>query len=260
LKRFWAGKSVFLTGASSGLGWNVVRALAPYGVRFGLLSRRREPVEKLVAELAGSNSTFTIFTADVRDRAAVERAIAEFDSQSGGIDVVWANSGVGRDSAYEKWNWENAENLIDTNVRGVVYTVHSALSHMVPRGKGAVVAISSVAAMRGLPESALYSATKVAVESYMNSLAIELPKIRFTTIFPGFVDTPINAHLGDKRLWVMTPQKAARLMISAVARSKAEYIYPFRMALVFKVARLAPAWLIRGIARMAMSLGLAKAT
>ena len=84
-------------------------------------------------------------------------------------------------------------------------------------------------------------------------MAAELPQIRFTTIYPGFVDTPINQN-SPNRFWVMRPQKAAQLMIAAVAKRKAHYIYPFRMKLLFWTIRPLPAPLYRRLAHRKMHL------
>src|ERR1041384_7773927 len=94
--------------------------------------------------------------------------------------------------------------------------------------KGALVAISSAAAMRGLGGRSIYSMTKVALAYYMESMAAELPLIQFTTIYPGFVDTPINRN-NPRRFWVVDAPDAAQRMIRAVARKRISYIYPFQM-------------------------------
>jgi short-subunit dehydrogenase len=169
------------------------------------------------------------------------------------VDIAWVNSGVVGDTSFRNWNWDVVERILDTNLRGAIYTAHACLRHMVPRGSGTIVAISSAAAMRGLGGRALYSLTKIGLSYYMDSMAVELPQIQFTTIYPGFVDTPINRN-SPNRFWVMQPQKAAQLMIWAVERGKASYIYPFRMKLLFYAIRLLPDSIYRRIARRSMEL------
>ena len=89
---------------------------------------------------------------------------------------------------------EVVEDTIDTNLKGAIYTTMTRLRYMVAQKSGAIVAISSAAAMRGLPGRTIYSMTKVGLEAFIESLATELPEIQFTTIYPGFVDTPINQN------------------------------------------------------------------
>ena len=87
----------------------------------------------------------------------------------------------------------------------------------------------------------------------MEAMAAELTQIQFTTIYPGFVDTPINQN-NPKRFWLMTPEKAAQLMLRAVSKRKCEYIFPFRMMLLFHLMRALPAPLYRWIAHRMMDL------
>ncbi len=250
---YWQGKSVLITGASSGLGWAVAEALTPYNVTLGLLSRREEKLRELAEQLKDSGSRGWVQACDVRRRDEVLAAVEKFHDYAGRLDVVWANSGISLDSSFEKWDWEAFEAQIDTNLKGAIYTIQAGLERMVPRGSGAVVAIGSAAAMRGLPYRGVYSLTKVALDFFMQSKAAELPQIQFTTIHPGFVDTPINQN-NPNRFWLLTPERAAQIMIKAVAKRKPQLIYPFRMNLLFHAIRALPhplyLWLAKKLARL----------
>jgi NADP-dependent 3-hydroxy acid dehydrogenase YdfG len=182
LTDYWTGKSVVITGASSGIGAALVQALAPYRVYFCLLSRRKDPMDELAERLAYSGSHFWIRSCDVRNRSEVENAVEDYLKAAGRLDVVWANSGIAGDTSYARWDWDTVERILDTNLKGAIYTIHACLRHMVPQNSGTVVAISSAAAMRGLPARSLYSLTKIGLAYYMESLAAELPQIQFTTI------------------------------------------------------------------------------
>src|SRR5262249_31513080 len=144
--------------------------------------------------------------------------------------------------------------IIDTNLKGAMYTTMACLRHMMLKKSGAIVAISSAAAMRGLPARGIYSMTKIGMEAFIESLATELPEIQFTTIYPGFVDTPINQN-NPRRFWLMQPDKAAQLMTRAVAQRKKVYIYPFRMKLLFHAVRTLPTFLYRPLARRLINVG-----
>ncbi len=244
LAAYWTGKTVLITGASSGLGYALVEALAPFRVHFGLLSRRIEPMQELAKKLAASGSQFWLRACNVRQRAEVETAIADFVKIAGRLDVAWINSGIGGETSYRRWDWNKVENILQTNLNGALYTAHTCLQHMAPQNQGTLVAISSVSAMRGLAGRPIYSMTKIALAYYMEALAVELPQIQFTTIYPGFVDTAINRG-NPRRLWLMMPEQAAQLMIKAVAKRKREYIYPFPMKVVFHLVRALPAGIYR---------------
>lgn len=246
LSKYWTGKTVLITGASSGLGYALVEALAPYQIHFGLLSRRIEPMQELAAKFAGRGSQFWIRACDVQKRLEVETAVADFVKTAGRLDVVWVNSGIGGETSYRKWDWQRVESLIDTNIKGALYTAHICLQHMVPQNHGTMIGISSVAAMRGLAGRPVYSFTKLAIAYYLEAMAAELPQIQFTTIYPGFVDTAINRN-NPNRLWLMTPARAAQLMITVVAKRKREYIYPWQMRWIFRLVRALPAIIYRWV-------------
>ena len=253
LLKFWQAKKVVITGASSGLGAALVGALSSYQVHFCLLSRRVEPMQELVARYSASGSRFWTRACDVKKREEVEAAIGAFVEEVGVPDVAWINSGVVGDTSFQYWKWDVVENIIDTNIKGALYTAHTCLRYMVPQKQGTVVAISSSAAMKGLGGRSIYSLSKVGLAYYMQSMAVELPEIQFTTIFPGFVDTPANRN-NPNRFWLITAEDAAQRMIRAVAYKKSTYIYPFKMNLLFHAIRALPEFIYFPIARRLMRM------
>ncbi|MCH9008623.1 SDR family NAD(P)-dependent oxidoreductase [candidate division KSB1 bacterium] len=256
LRSYWQNKTVLITGASSGLGWAITAALAEYGVHFGLLSRRKEKLQELAEKLSDSGSRFWYKACDVQDREQVATAIREFRETAGRLDVAWVNSGIGGDSSFENWNWDNFEAMIDTNLKGAIYTARTCLEIMVEQKAGALVGIGSASAMRGLPGRSVYGLTKIALEYYLVGQAAELPEVQFTIIHPGFVDTPINSG-NHNRFWLQTPKRAAQIMIKAVADGKHMLIFPRRMAALFRLVRMLPLpaylWLARKLARLSKS-------
>jgi len=253
LRSYWQEKNVLITGASSGLGAALVDALAPYNVHFCLLSRRVEPMEDLARKHVSGGSHFYIRSCNVQNRSEVDSAVEDYVRAAGAPDVAWINSGIAGDTSFAKWNWDTVENILATNLKGAIYTTHACLRFMVPQKKGAIVAISSAAAMRGLGGRSLYSLTKVGLAYFMESMAAELPEIQFTTIFPGFVDTPINQN-NPNRFWVLNPPDAAQRMIRAVAGRKINYIYPFPMKVLFHAIRALPASWYRALSTRAMRI------
>ncbi len=256
LRSYWQNKTVLITGASSGLGWAITAALAEYGVHFGLLSRRKEKLQELAEKLSDSGSRFWYKACDVRDREQVATAIREFRETAGRLDVAWVNSGIGGDASFENWNWDNFEAMIDTNLKGAIYTARTCLEIMVEQKAGALVGIGSASAMRGLPGRSVYGLTKIALEYYLVGQAAELPEVQFTIIHPGFVDTPINSG-NPNRFWLQTPERAAQIMIKAVADGKHMLIFPRRMAALFRLVRMLPLptylWLARKLTRLRKS-------
>lgn len=253
LNSYWRKKAVLITGASSGLGWAITEALAPFKTQFCLLSRREAKMQELAAKLCDSGSTFWIRSCDVRDREAVVSAVQEFYRANGGLDIAWINSGISLDSSFSNWDWEGFESSIDTNLKGAIYTIQACLEIMVPQQSGVIVGIGSAASMRGLPTRGVYSLTKVGLDYFLQSKAVELPDIQFTLIHPGFVDTPINQG-NPNRFWLQTPQRAAQIMIKAVAKRRRMLIYPFGMNLLFRFIRALPLPFYQWLARKTLSL------
>jgi short-subunit dehydrogenase len=254
LENYWTGKSVVITGASSGIGWALVEALAPFQVTFGLISRRVQPMQELAETFKDSKSRFWIKSCDVKKQDEIKEAIHEFYQYTGSLDVIWVNSGVSGRTSFAKWNWDNFENVLNTNLKGAIHSIIPALEIMAEQNSGTIVGIGSASSMRGMPKHPIYSMTKIGLHYFMESMSAELPQIQFTIIHPGFVDTPLNAGRPG-RIWLMQPDKAAQLMIKAVARRKKIYIYPFRMKLVYYLVRFIPAWLYIWGAKRAISSG-----
>ena len=254
VKHYFSGKHILITGASSGLGKAVVEALSPYDVTFCLLSRNLEAMKTLVELCGKSHAKFHTDECDVRDRMNVQKVVNRFVEKYGFIDIAWVNAGVGGSTSFHDWDWKQVESILQTNLDGAIYTTQICLEHMVPRRKGAIVGISSAAAMRGLPARSIYSVTKIGLAYYLESLAAELPEIQFTTIYPGFVDTAIN-RWNPHRFWLMQPDEAAPLMLNAVARKKKNYIYPFKMRLLFRLVQMIPSSVYRKIGRQMKHYG-----
>ncbi|WP_372367551.1 SDR family NAD(P)-dependent oxidoreductase [Candidatus Uabimicrobium sp. HlEnr_7] len=242
LKKYWQGKNIVITGASSGLGKSLCEALVPYGVHFALLSRRESKLQELADQFKDSDCKFWIRACDVSNQQQIQQCIYDFAGHVGKIDVVWINSGVSHDSSMDNWNWEKVETMIDTNLKGAIYTAKAALDVMGEQGCGAIVGIGSASSMRGLPRRSIYSVTKIGVEYFLEGMAVDFPQLQFTTIHPGYVDTPIN-NKSPNRLWLIHCDKAAQLMIKAVAKRKHVYIYPWQMRLFYKFVRHLPHFL-----------------
>jgi short-subunit dehydrogenase len=167
------------------------------------------------------------------------------------------NSGVGGETSFYKWNWNHVNEMIDTNFRGAIHTVEASLRVMALQNHGCIVGISSVAAMRGLPQRTIYGSTKLAFANYLEGVAIEHPDLQFTTIYPGFIDTPLNQGQPN-RFWLMTPEIGAKKIIRAVAKKKIEYIFPWQMCMIFYFSRITPTFIYRWLSSRGLGKKLLK--
>ncbi len=189
-------KNVFVTGASSGIGLASARAFAAAGARLLLAARRIDRLEALAAELeAGHGVACRVFELDVRRRADVEAAVAGLPAEWAEIDVLVNNAGLSRglDKLYEGLadDWDE---MVDTNVKGLLYVTRAVLPGMVRRGRGHVINIGSIAGHEVYPGGAVYCASKFGVHAISRALRLDLSGtgVRVTSVDPGMVETEFS--------------------------------------------------------------------
>jgi 3-hydroxy acid dehydrogenase / malonic semialdehyde reductase len=184
---------VLVTGASSGIGAACARAFARAGARLLLSARRGDRLAELAAEL---EADVHVFELDVRDRSAVEAAIAGLGPDWSEIDVLVNNAGLA--AGFEPlWEGEpdDWDRMIDTNVRGLLWVTRAVVPGMVDRGSGHVVNLGSIAGHEAYPNGAVYCASKAAVDKITKGLRMDLlgTGVRVSTIDPGLVETEFSA-------------------------------------------------------------------
>jgi NADP-dependent 3-hydroxy acid dehydrogenase YdfG len=190
------GKTVLITGASSGIGKATAIAFAREGARLLMCARRLEPLEELrqTVASAGAPAVHT-FQLDVQKRSDVEVAITNLPADWKDIDVLVNNAGLSRGLAkvYED-DPQNWEEMIDTNVKGLLYVTRSVVPGMVARGRGHVINLGSTAAYITYANGAVYCATKAAEKSISEGLKIDLmgTPVRVTSVDPGMVETDFS--------------------------------------------------------------------
>lgn len=240
---------VFITGASSGIGRALAQACLARGWSVALVARRTDALHTELVEQDLPTHRWRVWSADVTDAASMQRVARECLATLGLPDIVVANAGVslGVDSA-EPEDLAVFDQVLRTNVLGVVHTFHPFISAMRARGSGRLVGIASVAGIRGLPGHGAYCASKAAVISYCESLRGELAPhgVRVSTVVPGYVDTPLTARNRYPMPFLMSPQVFARHALRAIESGVAYRVIPWQMAVVAKLLRWLPdAWLDR---------------
>lgn len=241
---------VFITGASSGLGWALAREYALRGARLGLLARRDDKLQELLRSLPNP-SLHLAYAADVNDHAALAAAAADFVERAGGVDVVIANAGISYGTLTERGgDLAVFENIIRTNVIATAATFAPFIDAMKAQVAGGgreprLVGIASVAGIRGLPGAEAYSASKAAVISYCESLRIELRKhrIRVVTIAPGYIDTPMTQVNTYPMPFLMPAPAFARRAADVIEAGRSYAVIPWPMRGVSWLLRLLPNWL-----------------
>jgi short-subunit dehydrogenase len=214
-------KSILITGASSGIGRAVSLEMAGRGYSLALAARRLDLLEALRAEILQLHPAVSVEVRalDVTDYDAVSRTIRELAEALGGLDIVFANAGVGLKETIGGGQFENSRRNVEVNLIGAMATVDAAVGYFLERGFGHIVGNCSVAAFRGMPRNGSYGASKAGFANYLEALRIEVlgQKIDVTVLYPGYVDTTFldSSHT---RPFVTSPERAASLIAGAIEK------------------------------------------
>jgi hypothetical protein len=191
------GKIVLVTGASSGIGKATAMAFAHEGCRLLVCARRLDALQPIQQDFvaAGAQSVHP-FSLDVQNRQAVESALASLPADWSDIDILVNNAGLSRGMTKlyqdDPQNWEE---MIDTNIKGLLYVTRAVVPGMVARGRGHVISLGSTAAYTTYANGAVYCATKAAEKSISEGLKIDLmgTPVRVTSVDPGMVETNFSS-------------------------------------------------------------------
>ncbi len=226
------GKIVFITGASAGIGAATALAFAAEGARLLLAARRPGKLAEIASQALerGAPAVHSV-DLDVRDRRAVQQAIDDLPAEWGEIDILVNNAGLSRglDKLYmgKIPDWEE---MIDTNVKGLLYVTRAVVPGMVVRGRGHVINLGSTAGELTYPNGAVYCATKAAERSINDGLRQDVlgTPVRVTSVDPGMVETDfslVRFHGDNERaakvykgVKPLTPEDVAEVIVWAASR------------------------------------------
>ncbi len=252
-------KLAFLTGASSGIGQALAPQLAARGYDLVLAARRVDSLEQVKRDIAArfAQCGVEVLALDVTRYADVQSAIAETARSHGGLDLVIANAGVGSTGPVGSGRFAEDLAVIETNVIGAMATIDAAVSLFRAQNRGQIAVISSVAAFRGLPGAASYSASKAAIAVYADAARVELhgTPVRVTTLFPGYIDTPINQDM-KSRPFLIGVEDGARIIADLIERgvqTSTVPVYPWN--LVGRLVRVLPTGILARAAKGSMPSG-----
>lgn len=194
---------VVITGASSGIGFATALAVAKAGAKVAVGARRVEKLEQLKKEIEKIGGECITVSCDVTKRSDCENLINAAIKKWNKVDVLVNNAGLMPLSFVKNLKMDEWEQMIDVNVKGVMYCTAAAIPHMIKQNSGHIVNISSIAGRVVFPAGSVYCATKFAVWAFSEGLRQELSvrnNIRITTIEPGIVDTELTNTITDKSL------------------------------------------------------------
>ena len=229
-------KTILITGASSGIGAALAKEYAKPDVTLGLTGRHAVRLEETAAACRELGAVVHTGLIDVRDRKALSDFMIHLD-ESHPVDLVIANAGISAGSFGKFESEDQALAVFETNVTGVLNTLHPLLPRMMARRAGQIAIISSVAGLRALPMAPAYSASKAAVRYYGAALrGLLAPQgVKVNVVCPGWITTPMTR---GNRFWmpfIMSAERAARIIRKGLARNKGTIAFPFLM--------VAPLWL-----------------
>jgi 3-oxoacyl-[acyl-carrier protein] reductase len=216
------GKVALVTGASRGIGAALARRLHAAGVRLALASRSGDDlgIEDAVAR-----------PCDVRRLDELEAIVAEAVERHGRLDIVVANAGVGAYGAFLELSPEHLDEMIDVNLKGTLYAVRAALPHLIAGGEGDLITLASEAGRRGLPNEAVYCASKFGQVGFTRALDHELREhgVRCTNVCPGGVATDFALDEGRGRTpdalpGMMTAEDVADVVMFVLTRPRSHRI------------------------------------
>ena len=186
------GKTAWVTGASSGIGQATARLLAAEGADLVISARREDRLQQLADELRATGREVCIAPVDVSDRQGMQQ-VGELITAQGGVDILINNAGTMPISPFINGRVDEWEQMIDTNIKGVLYAIHAVYPGMAERKQGHIVNISSVAARLTYPSAGVYAGTKHAVRAISDTLRKEAIRygVRVTDVQPGAVSTEL---------------------------------------------------------------------
>jgi short-subunit dehydrogenase len=234
---YFTERTVLITGASAGIGYEFARQLAPVVSTMVLVARRNDRLEALKSELKVINPELELFSRplDLRDKDELERFCDWLDQSDLAVDLLINNAGLGDHGLFVEGEWERVNSMLQVNVYALTYLTFRVLPAMRKARCGAILNVSSIASLLPLPNSAVYAATKAYVTSFSEAVRAELrsSNISVTALCPGPVSTEFLSHAtrgADLQshtapdCFVVPVQEVVRQALEAVTKDRARVI------------------------------------
>jgi short-subunit dehydrogenase len=235
------GRSVLLTGASSGIGRALALAYAAEGVTLALAGRDEARLEAVAAACRARGASAFATRLDVRDGLATAEWVTQADARAP-LELAFVNAGIGAGLEETAEDFGPTRTIIEVNVLGALNTLEAVTARMRPRRRGRIVLMGSLAALRGIPGSQGYSASKAAIKALAEGLRPQLAAdgIGLSLVMPGFVRTPMNEDKGFPTPLRIEPERAARIIRDGVARGRSRIAFPLPLVWGTRLLALVP--------------------
>ena len=246
-----SGKSILLTGASSGIGYHMAIALAKENCRIALLARSIDKLKE-IAETAGTSDNIILpIQCDVSKKEEVNAAVGKVLEEFGSLDILILNAGTSYRLDAEDFSAEKGEEIIKVNLTSNFHFLEKLIPHFISKKSGMIVGVSSLADTRGFPRSGFYNASKAGFTKLLESLRIELKgySIKVITVRPGFVRTPMTDKNEFYMPLLMEPEKAAQIIIDGIKKEKRIIQFPLPTVLGTRLIGIIPDILFEYLSR-----------
>ncbi|MFZ1291113.1 MAG: SDR family NAD(P)-dependent oxidoreductase [Melioribacteraceae bacterium] len=249
-------KVVLITGASTGIGKELSAQLISKNVKLALVARR----ENLLHEYFEENDNVQILKCDVSKKDEVKSAYQKIIEKFGRIDVAILNAGFSARMLVENFDSKIAETTFGANVFGIIYWVEQLIPKFMKRKDGIIVGVSSLADSKGYSKSGFYSASKAAATIYLEGLRTELIdyNVKVLTVRPGFVKTLMTDKNEFKMPFMMSTEKAAKIIIAGIEKEKRMIQFPWQMVLITRLIPFIPSSLYEKLESLSLKKYLSK--
>jgi len=234
--------TVWITGASSGLGAALANRLARDGQTVALSARNADKLDALARKCAGPGRLSAV-PLDIQDSEAACAAVARIEAELGPIGQAVLNAGTHQPVDPRNLKVEDFRKLVEVNLMGTVHCLAAVLPPMLARKRGRIAIVASVAGYRGLPTAAAYGMTKAGLINLAEALRVELAPsgIVVQIVNPGFVRTPLTDQNPFPMPFLMEPEDAAEAFFKGLRSDRFEIAFPRRFVWIMKLLRYLPA-------------------
>ena len=232
-------KTIWITGASSGIGKSLALKFAKEGWKVAISARR----ENLLNEISKSNESITAFPLDVTDIEKCKSVFSKVKEKLGEVDISVFCTGIHDPKSEKALNLEKVREIMEVNFFGTINSINAVYEYYKSKKSGQISIVSSVAGYRGLPAAGAYCASKSALSSFAESLYFDLKRsnVRVSLVSPGFIKTPMTDQNDFPMPMIKTPEFAAEQMFKGLTKSKGfEIHFPKSFTTIMKVLKVIP--------------------
>lgn len=236
-------KTILITGASRGIGEKLALCYATPNVNLILIAKNHEKLCSVSKACRAQGANVLVVCLDIQDAVKLKQYLLDID-QSMPIDLVIANAGVAS-TLQPNWQPEMEEDINRTfaiNLQGTLNTINPLINRMITRKHGQIAIMSSLAGLRGLPQSPSYSASKAAIAVYGQALRAWLARyhIQVNVIYPGYVKSDMSDALSGLKPFLISSERAAQIIQKGLSKNKPSISFPWQLNYLTRLARILP--------------------